>query len=191
MRPVGKRLKSSILIDESNAIHQLRELGIIGIRSWRKFYQSIEEYLKINYGEKMSTDYNFYGTLPPKEIDETRYKKRYKFFEALQGDGISVFQGECYLQKNRYVEKGIDLLIGLDLVECSLYKYEYVVVFSGDADFVPAIERAKKNGTLVLALLGRKKLAFHLRNVVDVVIDLETILETLDPNILIMKKERD
>lgn len=184
---MGIRLKSSILIDENNAIHQLHDLGIIGIRSWKKLYQAIEDYLKTNYGHKMSTDYNFYGTLPPKQLDETKYNNRYKFFEALQHDGISVFRGECYFQENRYVEKGVDLLIGLDIVQCSFYKYDFVVVFSGDADFVPAIERAKKNGTLVLALLGANKPAFHLRRVMDVVIDLEMIIETLDPEILIRK----
>lgn len=187
MRPIGKRLKSAILIDESNAIHQLQFLGITGIRSWKTFYQSIEEYLKSNYGNKMSTDYNFYCTLPPKQLDEIKYNKRYKFFEALQHDGINVYRGECYLQENKYVEKGVDLLIGLDLVEYSFYKYEYVVVFSGDADFVPAVERAKKNGTLVLALLGRDKAAFHLRNMVDVVIDLEMIIDNLEPGIIIRK----
>lgn len=187
MRPISKRLKSAILIDESNAIHQLHELGINGIRSWKKFYEAIEDYLKENYGDKMSTVYNFYCTLPPKELDETKYNNRYKFFDALKHDGIHVYQGECYLNENRYVEKGIDLLIGLDLVEFSFYKYDYVVVFSGDADFVPAIERAKKNGALVLALLAREKAAFHLRNVVHVVIDLEMIIDKLEPGLLIPK----
>ncbi|RRJ54873.1 NYN domain-containing protein [Paenibacillus oralis] len=187
MRPIGKRLKSAILIDESNAIHQLHDMGITGIRSWKKFYQVVEDYLKANYGDKMLTDYNFYGTLPPKQLDETKYNNRYKFLEALKHDGINVYRGECYFQDNRYVEKGIDLLIGLDLVEFAFYKYEYVVVFSGDADFVPAVERAKKNGTLVLALLGREKAAFHLRNIVDVVIDLEMIIDQLEPDTLIRK----
>lgn len=187
MRPIGKRLKSAILIDESNAIHQLHDLGITGIRSWRKFYQAIEDYLKENYGSKMSTDYNFYGTLPPKQLDENRYNNRYKFFEALQHNGINVYRGECYFQDNRYVEKGIDILIGLDIYEFAVYKYEYIVVFSGDADFIPAVERAKKNGSLVLALIGKEKAAFHLRNMVDEVIDLEMIIEKLDPGTLIRK----
>jgi len=187
VRPLGKRLKSAIFIDESNAIHQLHDMGIVGIRSWKRFYQVVENYLKTNYGSKMSTDYNFYGTLPPKQIDEAKYNNRYKFLEALQHDGINVYKGECYYQENKYVEKGIDLLIGLDLYECSFYKYEYAVVFSGDADFVPAVERAKKNGTLIFALLGRQKQAYHLRNMVDVVIDLEFIIDKLEPGTIIKK----
>lgn len=180
MRAIGKRLKSAILIDEANATHQLSDLGIAGLRSWKNFYFVIEAYLKETYGNKMSTNFNFYGTLPPKQFDETKYNNRYKFFEALQYEGISVSKGECYLQDNKYVEKGIDLLIGLDLVEFSLFKYDYVVVFSGDADFVPAVERAKKNGTLVFAILSRNKAAFHLRNTVDVVLELENLIEQLE-----------
>lgn len=187
MRPVGIRLKSAILIDESNAIYQLLELGIKGIRSWRKFYEVVEEYLKSNYGLKMSTDFNFYGALPPKHADEIRYNKRHKFLQALEHDGINVYRGTCYIQKDIYIEKGVDVLICLDLYQFSVYKYDYVVVFSGDADFVPAIKRAKKNGTLVLAILGHNKAAFHLRNMVDVTIDLESIIEKLDQTTLIQK----
>jgi uncharacterized LabA/DUF88 family protein len=189
MRVVGKRLKSAILIDESNALHQLQDLGVGGFRSWKKFYQAIEQHLKNIYGNKMSTDYNFYGTLPPKGyVEESKYNSRYKFFEALQHDGINVFRGECYVHEGGYVEKGLDILIGLDVYEFSVYKYEYIVVFSGDADFVPAVERAKKNGTTVFAILGRNKPAFHLRNTVDMVIDLETIIESMDQEALIPAK---
>ncbi|SDM14251.1 MULTISPECIES: NYN domain-containing protein [Paenibacillus] len=187
MRPVGKRLKSAILIDESNAIYQLHELGIKGIRSWRKFYEMVEDYLKANYGSKMSTDFNFYGTLPPKHVDEIKYNKRHKFLQALEHDEINVYRGVCYVKEETYVEKGVDVLICLDLYQFSVYKYDYVVVFSGDADFVPAIKRAKKNGTLVLAILGHNKAAFHLRSMVDVIIDLESIIEKLDQTTLIQK----
>jgi uncharacterized LabA/DUF88 family protein len=186
MRVVGKRLKSAILIDESNALHQLHEIGVGGFRSWIKFYEAIETHLKRLYGQKMSTDYNFYGTLPPKgAADENKFNSRYRFFEALHHDGINVFRGECYVQEDGYTEKGLDILIGLDIYEYSVYKYEYIVVFSGDADFVPAIERAKKNGSTVIAVLGRNKSAYHLRNTVDIVLDLEDIIESMDQNAII------
>lgn len=190
MRPVGKRLKSAILIDESNALHQLQDVGVGGFRSWKKFYLAIERYLKDIYGEKMTTDFNFYGTLPPKgHVEEAKYNSRYKFFEALQHDGINVFRGECYFQEDgTFKEKQLDVLMALDIYEYSVYKYEYIVVFSGDADFVPAVERAKKNGTTIFALLEKNKPAFHLRNMVHIVIDINTIIEGMDQQTLIPAK---
>ncbi|MFD1131389.1 MULTISPECIES: NYN domain-containing protein [unclassified Paenibacillus] len=190
MRPVGKRLKSAILIDESNAMHQLHDVGVGGFRSWKKFYQSIEQYLKSNYGQKMVTDFNFYGTLPPKgHVEDAKYNSRYKFFEALQYDGINVLRGECYFQDDGSLkEKQLDVLMALDIYELSVYKYEYIVVFSGDADFVPAIERAQKNGSTVFAVLGKNKSAFHLKNSVDVIINLESIIQDMDKKTVIPSK---
>lgn len=72
----------------------------------------------------MSTDYNFYGTLPPKHADEIKYNKRYKFLQVIEHDGINVYRGACYVKENTYVEKGVDVLIWLDLYQFSIYKYD-------------------------------------------------------------------
>jgi uncharacterized LabA/DUF88 family protein len=187
MRVVAKRLKSAILVDESNAMYQLHSIEVTGFKRWKKFYEAVEAYLKENYGDKMCTDFNFYGALPPKGFDENKYNNRYKFFEALQHDGIRVYRGQCYLQDGVLIEKGIDSLMALDVLEYAIYKFDYIIVFTGDADIVPAIERAQSKGSLIFAILARDKQAYHLRNIANIVIDLEDLIVKMEESSIVRK----
>jgi len=43
-------------------------------------------------------------------------------------------------------EKGIDVMLAIDIVEYAINKKaDYLILFSGDADFIPAMELAEKN----------------------------------------------
>lgn len=59
---------------------------------------------------------------------------------------VPPFCFNCLSQKQRR-EKGIDVLIAIDIVEKALEnKYDCCILISGDSDFVPAIELIKKRG---------------------------------------------
>ena len=50
-------------------------------------------------------------------------------------------------------EKGIDVMLAVDFVEAAIKNSSnYLILFSGDADFIPAMELAKKNNGEVLSV---------------------------------------
>jgi len=61
-------------------------------------------------------------------------------------------------------EKGIDVMIALDMVENAIdNKYDYFVLVSGDADFLPAFDLIKKKGKEVFSAFLTKGYSFQLR----------------------------
>ena len=60
-------MKAAILVDEINAMVQLHDIGIHGIRPWVEFYRAIGKVLTKDFGEA-EVGYHFYGSLPPKEV---------------------------------------------------------------------------------------------------------------------------
>lgn len=136
-------MKAAILVDENNAICQLHSLGIEGIKPWKKFYESIHSILVHDYG-LCSVSYHLYGAIPPKYLDKDRHFLRKRFFRALQKEGIFTHLGFVYNSKDGFREKGVDMLLGLDVYQFSLEGYDLIFVFSGDSDLVPAIQRLKK-----------------------------------------------
>jgi len=62
-------------------------------------------------------------------------------------------------------EKGIDVLLSVDLVEYAIKnKAETLIVFSGDADFVPAMKLAQENKAEILSISLAKGYSLDLRN---------------------------
>lgn len=61
-------------------------------------------------------------------------------------------------------EKGIDVMLAVDLVEYAIKsKADYLIVLSGDADFVPAMNLAKENNREVLSTSLAKGYSRELR----------------------------
>ncbi|MEK5183226.1 NYN domain-containing protein [Paenibacillus sp. FSL P4-0288] len=168
------------MIDDSNAYHQLRASGINGFTSWKSFYETVTVILKESFGEKMHVDYNYYGAEPPKERNRSRIQRR-NFFNKLRKEGINVYLGECQKQEDlSYIEKGVDILLALDIYQFSVYQYHYLIIFSGDSDFLPAIERAQRNGSHVIAILSKQIHAYRISKIVNEIIWLEDILDRME-----------
>ncbi|WP_240416671.1 NYN domain-containing protein [Paenibacillus periandrae] len=180
MRLARRLLKSSIFIDEDNAKRHLQHLGIEGFLSWLAFYKMVENILKENFGSSMKTEFNFYGALPPKDM-EKMYSMRHRFFSKLGYDGIRVSLGECHrLPDGSITQKQVDLLIALDILQYSMYKYDYIILFSSDADFVPALQRARNNGSHTIAIMSKKSPAFFTKKHINEVLYLEDIILKMD-----------
>lgn len=172
-------IKAAILVDEINAIHQLHSMNIQGIRPWVSFYEAVHSVLKSDYGD-VNCEYHFYGAIPPKKLDEKRYYDRTRFFDALKKDGIHTHKGICQPDPNgRLQEKGVDVLAALDIVEFAREQYDILFIFSGDADLVPAVERARKYSKVV-AIIKEDWPARYMRESVDRVIPLDILIELID-----------
>lgn len=180
-------IRAAILVDEINAMHQLHSMDILGIRPWKAFFEAVNSVLLSDYGE-VDCHYHFYGAVPPKEIDERRFYDRTRFFDALRKDGIKAQKGICQPDptSGKLQEKGVDVLAALDLVEMARNQYDLLFIFSGDADLVPAVQRARKYSKVV-AIIKDGWPAKYMRENVDGVIPLELVVGLIDQNHLIPK----
>lgn len=177
-------IKAAILVDEINAIHQLHSLDIQGIRPWRAFFEAVNSVLLNDYGD-VSCQYHFYGAIPPKDLGKNRNYDRSRFFDALKKDGIQTHKGFCQLDPTgRLQEKGVDVLLALDMVEFARDNYDMLFIFSGDADLVPAVQRARKH-TKVVAIIKDGWPARYMRENVDRVIPLELVVELIEKSKLV------
>lgn len=183
---IPARLKSAIMIDDSNAYHQIRASGIRGFSSWLKFYETVTMILKESFGAKMHVDFNYYGAVPPKEMNKLLHDRRRDFFNNLRRKGINIYLGECQMQDDEsYNEKGVDILLALDIFQFSVYQYHYLIIFSGDSDYLPAIERAQRNGSHVIAILSREVQAYRISKIVNEIYWLEDIIERMEEKYII------
>jgi uncharacterized LabA/DUF88 family protein len=179
-------IKAAILVDEINAMHQLHSMDIQGVRPWRTFYEAVNSVLRNDYGD-VSCHFHFYGAIPPKDVDERRFYDRTRFFDALKKDGIQVHKGICQPDPTgRLQEKGVDVLVALDIVEFAKDHYDILFIFSGDADLVPAVQRARKHSKVV-AIIKDGWPARYMRESVDGVIPLELIVGLIDKSNLVPK----
>lgn len=97
----------------------------------------------------------------PRPGDEERTAKKEKLFEFINSlPNFEVRLGELKLfingNREEYVQKGVDLLLGIDLVRlASKGAISDAIVVSGDADFVPAVEAAKADGVNVTCVTSK------------------------------------
>ncbi|GGG18592.1 NYN domain-containing protein [Paenibacillus abyssi] len=183
-------MKAAILVDEINAVKQLHEIGIQGIRPWVQFYRAIHTVLRKDFGQA-DVGYHFYGSLPPKDVAGSKYFDRKRFFQALERDGIQVHQGICISDRTgNLMEKGVDMSIGLDLFEFSLNEFDLLFVFSGDTDLVPAIQRAKLRSKVV-AVVSRLQPARLFKEMADGILFLEDVIGLIGKEHLIPRKQNN
>lgn len=173
-----RKVKAAVMVDEINAMNQLHSLGIEGIQPWKSFFEALEKVLKLDY-LTIEVHYHIYGAIVPRYIDYDTYFKRKRFFEALERDGINVHRGFCEKREDGLTEKGVDVLLALDLLEMAQKGYDLLLVFSGDADVVPAIKRAQKAGAKVIAILSKGHKAKSVKDTADAVVTLESLIELI------------
>ena len=163
--------KSAILVDEMNVIGQLHRIGIEGIQPWSAFYKGIQDLIGF------PTENHFYCSNVP-ELMNTRFQRRGRFFHALRRDGIEVHEGFSVLDsREKLVEKGVDVMLGMDISLFALDGVKDIIVCSGDSDLVPAIERAKFYGSRIHVVVSKNIPAAHIIDAADVIIRLEDVLK--------------
>jgi len=100
----------------------------------------------------------YYNSVPDIELGEENYYKHMVFLAGLKQKGLEV--NTTKLKKIRTngktlrVEKGIDVMIAMDMASKTLFDKECdcCVLISGDSDFVPAMRLIKNEGKEVLTV---------------------------------------
>lgn len=181
--------KASILVDENNAMMQFHKIGIEGINPWVSFYETVEKHIKaiLNVEE---VSYHMYGAIVPKGIDIDRHHTRKRFFKALIRDGINVHKAFCLPNAATQVleEKGVDMLLGLDILEKSKAGVKHLYVFSGDTDLIPAVQRAQASGSKVTAIISKLQPAVLMRRYANSVLFLEDIIKEIPNEHIVLRK---
>jgi uncharacterized LabA/DUF88 family protein len=102
---------------------------------WGKFLYIVKEQDQRGFAEVPI----LYGSRPPEEDS---------VWQRIRDDGLDV---KLFDRNIRNKEKGVDMEMGMDIAELihSVSPPKTIVVAAGDADFVPAVERAKRKGWTV------------------------------------------
>ncbi len=166
--------RAAIFIDGSNLYHNLKRYGIKA--TFEEIISKIETRREI-------VDVFYYTALLDKSVDEKRYSEHKKFLDKLKL--ISNFHVVlCNLRKiiiddgsADFALKGDDVHLAVDVVKGSYENlYDVAIIVSGDADFIPAIELAKRNGKKVVNAFFPKSSSYLLRNCCDGSINLKKAL---------------
>lgn len=122
----------------------------------------------------------FQGTLPTKE-QEIRKAGYDKFISKLDLSGINVREGRCQMINNEYTQKGVDVLLSIDLVR-KANKIKNFILVACDTDFVLAINniRNKDKVKVILYYFKDKNTKFSMSDHILSVCDKKVRLEKKD-----------
>ncbi len=98
-----------------------------------------------------------YKRNPPTPEESVRFAGAEKFHAALRAlpryevrEGLLLYRGKNDEGKPIYIQKGIDIQVGVDLVLLSAkQQISHAALVAGDSDFIPAIRVAKNEGVLI------------------------------------------
>lgn len=158
-----------IIIDEMNVVHQYKKLNLNHI-SWTSFYSSIRHMIRVPeivpyFAGAISSD------------DDHFRERRSRFFEALKHRGVNVLEGFTGRDRNHHrLEKGVDVLVALQIYKEALNGAKDIIVCSGDSDLIPAILEAQALGARVHVVVSEFFPAYEITLVADRVIPLESVL---------------
>lgn len=115
-----------------------------------------------------------YQGTPPSKEEAKRFGKAQKFFNITSTFkrfqlrlGTLVLRGYDEKKEPIYVQKKVDILLGVDLAILSgKRQINEAVLLAGDSDFIPAVEAAKAEGVLIRLFHG-KSVHRELWNAVD------------------------
>jgi uncharacterized LabA/DUF88 family protein len=141
------------------------------LRFWidiAQFPHQVVRQVSQEWGEEVGLFRTYYYHCPPwqpphpTEEEQNRYASRRKFFDFLRSlpqfemrEGVLRSRGTDHEGKPIFVQKRVDLMLGLDIAAHALRRdVRHVVLVSGDSDLIPAVERAKSEGLLVWLFHG-------------------------------------
>lgn len=147
--------RSAVFIDAGYLDHLLRS----------NFARATINYAK--FGERLTVGTThlrtYYYTCPafqsdPPTMEESeRYANQRRFFDALESLprfttklGRLALQGPDSTGRFTHVQKGVDILLGVDMAMLSAkHQIQEAILIAGDGDFVPAVIAAKAEGVLI------------------------------------------
>ncbi len=110
--------------------------------------------------EKIGTRY-YVGQVKKYEGDvksQVLYASQQRTLQAIKNRGIYTVLGRIQRIGNAFREKGVDVRIGLDLLEGAYEdRYDTAIVISSDGDLSPAFEMVKRKGKKIESVMFDKK----------------------------------
>ncbi|MBI3335223.1 MAG: NYN domain-containing protein [Candidatus Portnoybacteria bacterium] len=133
-----------ILVDGNNFYNRLKELHFKGLLQLD--YQEFGKWLA--GGRKTIAARYYIGAVRAKEGDEksqTLLRNQHRLFAQLQRTGWSIHLGYLLKTANVYHEKGVDVLMAVDLL-VGAYEHDYdtAILVSSDTDLLPAMDKVRK-----------------------------------------------
>jgi uncharacterized LabA/DUF88 family protein len=151
-----------VYIDGSNLYHRIRACGI------DERYFDYRKFINWLVGAPIDSVKYYVGKIQVKKNDKKSQKLRsgqQERFKRLKNAGFHVVRGRFLNVEGKYIEKGVDVRIGVDLVVGALKNYyEKAFLISSDGDLEPAMEYAIKEGKkeIVYVAFEGSKLSYHL-----------------------------
>ena len=143
---VIKKKKAIMFVDGNNWYHNVKSVvakprGI----DFRKLAEMVAEQFDLDV-----VGIKYYNSVPDIEFSEEVYYKHMVFLAGLKQKGLDV--NTLKLKKMKVggksfvVEKGIDVMIAIDMINKTLLEKECecCVLVSGDSDFVPVMDLIKE-----------------------------------------------
>ena len=119
----------------------------------------------------------YFSALP---YDVGHRRKAQKFFSYLGSIGVKVRLGSLLPRGGIFVQKGVDILLALDMVEaCNDPTIKEIHLLAGDGDFCPLIKMAKGAGkTVVLHHGPRETVSGMLIRLADKTVEMDSHWES-------------
>ncbi len=137
-----KKRNAIIFIDGSNWYHNCKSI----IKPGKVDFKKLSEFI-CNHFDLGLKEIRYYNAIPDRSSGEETYNKHMEFLEELKGQGIIVKTRKLkkVAKGNIVMEKGVDVLIGVDMVKKSLVDKDcdVCILISGDSDFIPVMEIIK------------------------------------------------
>lgn len=175
---VGKFISDFNVCDDNNVSVVLQDLGLKrGKQCWHLFYIYEFSYLhwctgyflkllklrnkKVNFiklSDELATGTKrvktlFYDSLPIQGtiLGDSLYTKACRFHNVLRHlKDFEVKLGKLHQINGKFIQKGVDMRLGIDLVQMSMKKQiDKAILITADSDFEYAVEKAQEAGVKV------------------------------------------
>lgn len=150
-----------VFIDGSNLYHDL-------INNFGKANLDFEAFAGFLAGKNKLVKAYYYNAPLDQKASPLAYQSQQRFFSSLgKIPKFEVKLGRLEKRPNGpAVEKGVDVRMAVDIVTHAYSNiYDFGIVVSGDADFVPAIKAAQDFGKKLANVCFPKTKSFHLNQV--------------------------
>ncbi len=116
----------------------------------------------------------YYNATVPETVDPERYRSQQRFFARVEATPYVIMRlGRLKPRGDTFVEKGVDVLIAVDMLRHAVRdNYDVAVLVSGDGDFAEAITAVTDMGRNVINASFRTLRSDALINVSDLFVEL-------------------
>jgi len=138
--------KAIVFIDGNNWYHNLKS----DLKQPSKIdFEKLANFICVKFNIDL-VEIRYYNSIPEISDGKEMYYNHLKFLEKLKKQGIIVRTRKLKYIKSLGVkiEKGVDVLIGADMIRTTLVnkRCDVCILISGDSDFIPVMEILKRLG---------------------------------------------